>query len=127
MKKLLSVFLCLLVCFSLTACSLSSSRIQSNLEKAGYSVIEMEDEQRTELNNELTYSFKGHGSIIYGFYAVNNETRESVTVLEFENKDDLTLMYKAAKESIDKDTEAVDLSGYILVFGAKDGVEAALK
>ena len=125
MKKVLVCVFCLIICFSLTACSLTSSRMKSNLEESGYSIVEMTEEQMTELNNELKYTFKGNGSIIYGFYAVNEETKGSITVIEFENKDDLTLMYKAAKESIKKETEAVDLSGYILLFGEKEGVKTA--
>jgi hypothetical protein len=85
----------------------------------------MDEERLNELNTELKYSYQGSGSIITGFYAVNNDTNGSVTVLEFQNKDDLTLMYKMAKDSIN-DGESVDLSGYVLVFGDKDGVKAAL-
>lgn len=125
MKKFLTIVMAVIVCMSLSACSLSVSKIQSNLEKAGYTVIEIEAEQLAELNTELTYSYKGDGSIITGFYAVNNETSDSITVLEFGDKSDLTLMYKIAKETIE-DGESVDLSGYILVFGNEAGVKAAL-
>ena len=125
MKRLLVFVLMVVVCANFCGCALSTSRIQSNLSDTGYSIIEMDEERLNELNTELKYSYQGSGSIIKGFYAVNNDTNGSVTVLEFQNKDDLTLMYKMAKDSIN-DGESVDLSGYVLVFGDKDGVKAAL-
>ena len=124
MKKLLTIVLMVVVCVNLCGCSLSTAKIQSNLTDAGYSIIEMDAERLKDLNTELKYSYQGSGSILTGFYAVN-DNQKSVTVLEFENKDDLTLMYKIAKGSI-QDGESVDLSGYILVFGDKDGVKSAL-
>lgn len=127
MRKLLSVLTAVFVCLSLSACSISASSIRSNLSDAGYTVIEIEAEQLKSLNEELTYNYNGKGVITSGFYGVNNENNESITVLEFEYSDDLTLMYKVAKKSIDSSTQAVDISGNILVFGAKDGVKAALK
>lgn len=127
MKRLLVLCVAFLFCFSLCSCSVSASRIQSNLEKAGYEIEEMEQDVLKERNNELTYNYKGNGSIIKGFFAYNEASRESVTVLEFTDKSDLTIMYKLAKQSIDSESESVDLSGYILVFGSKGGVEAALK
>ena len=125
MKRLLTIVMGVVVCACLCSCSLSASKIQSNLTEENYSVIEMDEERLTELNKELKYSYKGSGSIITGFYAVHNETKGSITVLEFQNKNDLTLMYKIAKESM-QDGEDVDLSGYILVFGDQDGVKVAL-
>lgn len=126
MKKISLIFLAILLSFCLSACSLSVSRIQSNLVEEGYGIIEIDEQQLTEFNNELKYIHKGQGSIISGFYGVDEATGKSVTVLEFQNKNDLTIMYKMAKESINN-SESVDLSGYILVFGDAQGVSAALK
>ena len=126
MKRLLTIVMVVLLCASLCACSLSTSRIKSNLIKNNYSIVEVDQEKMAELNSELKYSYKGEGSIINAFYAVDNETNNSITVLEFQNKDDLVLMYKIAKETLNVG-ESVDLSGYILVFGYEEGVKAALK
>lgn len=126
MRKIFSVALVAVICFIVSSCSFSASKIQSNLTKRDYSIIEIDENRLEELNNDLTYIYSGKGSIIYGFYAVHNESQKSVTVLEFSNKNDLTIMYKAVKETIGKD-EAVDFSGYILVFGNADGVKTALK
>lgn len=126
MKKISLIFLAILLSFCLSACSLSASRMQSNLVEAGYGIIEIDEQQLTELNNELKYIYKGQGSIISGFYGVDEATGKSVTVLEFQNKSDLTIMYKIARDSIN-DSESVDLSGHILVFGDAHGVSAALK
>lgn len=127
MKKIVSLCLAAVLCCLLCGCSVSYSSIQSNLKSADYTVIEMDEEKLNGLNTELTYSYGGSGSIVKGFYGVNNKTGEGVTVLEFNNKSDLTLMYKMAESSIEEEREAVDLSGHILVFGEKAGVKAALK
>ena len=127
MKKLVAISFIAVLCCLLCSCSVSYSTIQSNLRAADYTVIEMDEEKLNELNTELTYSYGGSGSIIKGFYGVNNQTNVGVTVLEFNNKADLTLMYKMAESSINEEIEAVDLSGHILVFGEKAGVKVALK
>ena len=125
MKKILSILIIFVIGFTLCSCTYSADKVKSNLKKAGYDIVEFEDEQKKEMNNELKYSYKGSGSIINGFYGVNNDDATSVTVLEFQNKSDLTLMYKMAKASLEKG-EKVDLSGNILVFGNEKGVKAAL-
>ena len=90
-----------------------------------YDILDLTEEEKTDLNNELKYSYNGSGNIINAFYAVDYESKESITVLEFQNKSDLTIMYKLVKESLDKE-QSVDLSGYILVYGSETGVKAAL-
>ncbi|MBE6739642.1 MAG: hypothetical protein E7565_04920 [Ruminococcaceae bacterium] len=125
MKKVLSIFIILAFCLTLCSCAYSADGIKSNLSKSGYSVLDLTEEEKTDLNNELKYSYKGSGSIINAFYAVDYENKESITVLEFQNKSDLTIMYKLVKESLDKG-QSVDLSGYILVYGSENGVKAAL-
>ena len=125
MKKILSIFIILAFCLALCSCAYSADGIKSNLNKAGYDILDLTEEEKTDLNNELKYSYNGSGSIINAFYAVDYESKESITVLEFQNKSDLTIMYKLVKESLDKG-QSVDLSGYILVYGSETGVKAAL-
>ncbi len=125
MKKFLSILIIFVMGFVMCSCAYSVDKVKSNLKNAGYDIIEFEDEQINEMNNELKYSYKGSGSIINGFYGVNDANSTSVTVLEFQNKSDLTIMYKMAKLSLEKG-ESVDLSGNILVFGDEKGVKAAL-
>jgi hypothetical protein len=125
MKKILSLLLLFVFCLNLCSCAYSTDGIKTNLEKAGYSIIDLTEEQKTDLNNDLKYNYDGSGSIINAFYGVDYESKDSVTVLEFQNKSDLTIMYKLVKESLEKG-QSVDLSGYILVYGAQNGVKAAL-
>ena len=125
MKKVLSVFIVFVLCFTLCSCAYSADGIKSNLEKNGYVIENFTEEQLTERNNELKYVFGGSGSITVAFYGVNEKEKTSVTVLEFLDKGDLTIMYKQVKSSLEKG-EKVDLSGYILVFGDEKAVDAAL-
>ena len=125
MKKLLSILIIFVLSLNMCSCAYSADGIKSNLKDAGYDIIEFDEERKTEMNNELKYSYRGSGSIINGFYGVSSADSTSVTVLEFEDKSDLTIMYKMVKESLKKG-ECVDLSGYILIFGDKNGVNVAL-
>ncbi len=125
MKKLMSILIIFAFCLTMCSCAYSADGIKSNLKDAGYDIIDFDEARKTEMNNELKYSYRGSGSIINGFYGVNSVDSTSVTVLEFQNKSDLTIMYKMVKESLEKG-ESVDLSGYILIFGNEKGVKAAL-
>ncbi len=125
MKKILLIITVLVLCFTLCSCAYSIDGIKSNLEKRDYEIIEFTEEELIEKNNELNYVYGGNGSIVKGFYGVNEAEYASVTVIEFQDKSDLTIMYKLVKESLEKG-QSVDLSGYILVFGNEKSVNAAL-
>lgn len=142
MKKLSVMLLSVLLVFVLCSCGMSTSKIQSNLEKAGYEIKIATESEIATMNNDLKYSYGGKGTIVsvmYGFKEVIEETKNeetgevftekinvSVQVVEFQDKDDLTTMYKEIRKQLD-DNSKIDLSGNILVYGYESGVNAALK
>lgn len=126
MKKTVCLLIILILAITMCSCAYSVDFIKSNLKNSGYEIIDLQEQQIIEMNNELKYSYSGNGSIMSGFYAVNNKDSSSITVLEFQNKSDLTIMYKMIKESLEQG-ESVDLSGNILIYGNENGVKASLK
>jgi hypothetical protein len=117
----------------LCSCALAPSKIKENLKESGYTIKEFSAEEIASLNNDLQYKFGGNGSIVSAFYGVNENAddpqEDSVTVLEFSDKDDLTIMYKQIRlmfQEENKQNYKLDLSGNVLVYGFEKGVDAAL-
>lgn len=124
MKKILAMLICSVMIFSLCGCDYAKD-IKENLIKAGYTVDEMSESKVASLNATVKYEYGGMGTIISGFYATD-KNGNNVFVLEFTDKEDLTVAYKELKAQLTKG-QSIDIKGKVIVYGIDEGVKISLE
>ncbi len=124
MKKLSALLICLLLIFTLCGCD-NTEAIIENLSDAGFKVEEMSENKISSLNSDVKYSYNGKGTIIKGYYGTD-EKGNNVFVLEFSDREDMTVSYREIKAQLPSG-QTIDVKGKTLVYGIEDGVKAALK
>lgn len=124
MKRIISLLLSLLLIFSLCGCG-GTEKIRENLTNAGYEVSDMAESKISSLNDDVKYKYKGKGTIISGFHGTD-KNGNTVFVIEFSDRDDMTISYREIKAQL-QDGQIIDSLGKALIYGYEDGVKAALK
>lgn len=124
MKRALALLFCVIFTFTLCGCSGIDS-IKENLTKSGYTIDDMDENTISSLNDDVKYTYNGKGTVLRGFYG-KGKNGETVSVVEFADRDDMTLMYKQIKSALE-DGQTIDIKGKIVVYGTKSGVKTALK
>lgn len=123
-KRILAFGLVLILLFSLCGCGASFDSVKKNLEDNGYEINVYDEELLDEMQTNLTYIYKGEGKILNALSATNGANK--ITVIEFEKKSDLEIMYKELQVGLQGD-EKMDFSANILVYGTPEALKTALK
>ncbi len=123
MKKLSALLVCLLLVLTLCGCN-NTETVLENLTDAGYTVEAMSENKISSLNSDMKYTYNGKGTITQGYHAVN-EKGGTVFVLEFTDREDMTVAYRELKAQL-QNGEIIDVKGKTVVYGIEHGVKAAI-